>query len=215
MEQFIRYGEYVNCSTVLGPGRRFVLWVQGCCFSCKGCIGQSYQRVGGTPISPKKLAELICGIPGIEGLTVSGGEPFLQATALWKLLCILRERTSLNFIVYTGFTYEELLRREGAVRQYISMNELDCIVPLLGQIDLLIDGRYLQELDDGRSQVGSANQRILNLSGRISEETIERTYSMGQRKIEIFVKDKKIILCGVPDNGQRELWKKLKQEVQK
>ena len=215
MEQYIKYGEFINCSRVLGPGKRFILWVQGCCFSCEGCIAQSYRSADGKKIRPNELAEIICGTSNIEGLTISGGEPFLQASALLELLRLLKVKTNLNIVIYTGFLYEELLRGEGAAEQYIPDSERNCIVPLLEQTDLLIDGPYQKELDNGRSQVGSANQRVLNLSGNIPDEVIRRTYGSETRKIEIFFRNQNTILCGVPDEKQRKLWETMKREVLK
>ena len=73
---------------VLGPGLRAVVWVQGCPLRCKGCISPAWteSRVARL-VSPQELAaEVISNNPTIEGITISGGEPFLQPLGLAAFL---------------------------------------------------------------------------------------------------------------------------------
>ena len=104
----LRVSWYLPRTECLGPGVRFALWVQGCTRGCIGCIASALQDPqGGTFLSEDILASAILGTPDIDGVTVSGGEPFLQAEALGSLLHRIRsERPELGVIVYTGFTYE-------------------------------------------------------------------------------------------------------------
>lgn len=139
---------------VLGPGVRYVIWVQGCPFACPGClVPESWDARGGEAVSVKTLAREILKTPGIEGVTFSGGEPFAQAGALVELVDELEGR--LGLMSYTGFRYG-WLQRHGSVMQR----------ELLSLLDLLVDGRYRQELHGDLLWRGSSNQTIRLLTDR-------------------------------------------------
>ena len=88
--------------TKLGPGTRFVVWTQGCPRSCPGCMTAASQQMnGGFSADTKQLAEEILQ-SGRHGLTISGGEPFLQAKALADLIQEVRKKTDLGVMIYTG-----------------------------------------------------------------------------------------------------------------
>ena len=173
----------------LGPGSRFALWVQGCDRDCPGCVSSgSHDPAGGEEMSARSLAaEILASRP--DGITVSGGEPFLQAAALAELIGLVREREDLGVICYTGRTYEELRERDAAR-------------PLLEVIDLLIDGPYVQELDDGLPLRGSSNQRFVHLSERYAG--IERAYEGRERDCEAFWIPGGIGVAGIPSHGARQ-----------
>lgn len=134
----------------LGPFRRFCVWVQGCQRGCPGCVSPEAQPLdGGYQISVEELAGHIAAEPDIEGITVSGGEPYLQSESLCRLLGLLRAQRELGVIVYTGYLFEEV--REN---------------PLTQLCDAVIDGSYVRALDDGLSLRGSSNQRICFLTDR-------------------------------------------------
>jgi anaerobic ribonucleoside-triphosphate reductase activating protein len=125
-----------------------------------------------------------------DGVTISGGEPFLQAAALAEMLRILR----LDFgydtgvIVYTGFLLEEL-------------QQIPAMKPLLEQTDLLIDGPYVRELDDGRSLRGSSNQRIIPLTNRYNRPEILSLYGAEGRRTEYFWHGGSINCVGVDNHA--------------
>lgn len=158
----------------LGPGRRYCLWVQGCERQCPGCISEySRDPQGGYSMSIQALAlEIKLSRP--EGLTVSGGEPFLQAEALGELLQILKNdmNCSIGVIVYTGYTYTELQQMPSAQA-------------LLSHTDLLIDGPYIQELDDGLSLRGSSNQQVIPLTERYAKPEILSLYGQNKRTVQV------------------------------
>lgn len=157
--------------TVLGPGTRYVVWVQGCRRACPGCVAASSHREGaGRLISAGTLALDIC-LSGADGLTISGGEPFLQAEALAAMVRKVRQKRDLGVIVYTGYLYEEL--------QALPQAE-----PLLAVTDLLIDGPYIRELDDGKSLRGSSNQRVIPLTERYRDALT--LYGTAERKVQQF-----------------------------
>ncbi len=173
--------------TVLGPGHRYVLWVQGCGRSCPGCISpESHDKKAGKPIEAAALAWEIA-LSGAEGLTISGGEPFLQPEALAELVKELRAlRPDMGLIVYTGFTLEQLRQMPQAGA-------------FLDQIDLLIDGPYIRELNDGRGLRGSSNQRILPLTDKY--RALAEHWDTLPRQQQTFPHGIEIHRAGLPDGS--------------
>lgn len=170
---------------VLGPGVRYALWVQGCQRRCPGCTAPTaWNMREGQPIPTAALAWEIA-LSGAGGLTISGGEPFLQAEALGRMVEQIRSRRDMGVIVYTGFLYEELLGMDGARA-------------LLLWTDLLIDGPYIRELDDGRSLRGSSNQRVLPLTERYCGDLY--LYGAQGRPVEHFQHGIEIHDVGVADH---------------
>lgn len=149
---------FVEESLANGPGGpRAVVWTQGCQHACRGCQNPDTwdtERVVKLT-SPEELAERILANPHHTGVTYSGGEPFLQARGLAQVSRIIREKRGLTTVCYSGFTYEELTG-EGAP---------DAADDFLREIDLLIDGRYVEALKnpDPKAHIwrGSANQRLI------------------------------------------------------
>ncbi|MBQ2957457.1 MAG: radical SAM protein [Clostridia bacterium] len=134
----------------LGPYARFGVWVQGCGRHCPGCVTPDSQSMTeGKEEEVEALARRILQEPSLEGLTISGGEPFLQEEALCELIRTVRRFAPLGVILYTGYLYEEIASR-----------------PLAGLCDAIIDGPYVDELNDGGSMRGSANQRLILLTPR-------------------------------------------------
>ncbi len=142
--------------TVLGPGNRAVIWVQGCGFACQGCIvPESWNREGGEAVAILELATWILAQPEIEGITLSGGEPMLQASALVELIDTVRQVRDLGVMCYTGYRLEQL-QQQGTVSQQV----------LLQRLDLLIDGTYIQSQHGDLLWRGSTNQRLILLTQR-------------------------------------------------
>ena len=93
---------FIESTKTLGPFNRFALWTQGCNFSCVGCMTPDSQSLeGGVKISVEDMTQTILNTPNIEGITISGGEPFLQAKALYHLLSLVREKRDFGVIIYT------------------------------------------------------------------------------------------------------------------
>jgi anaerobic ribonucleoside-triphosphate reductase activating protein len=149
---------YVEESLANGPGGpRAVVWTQGCQHACSGC--QNFETWDTEKvvelISPETLAKRILSNPNHKGVTFSGGEPFLQAAGLARISRMIRQQRQLNTVCYSGFTYEELT---GPCAP-------DSAAEFLQEIDLLIDGRYVEALKspDPSAHIwrGSANQRLI------------------------------------------------------
>ena len=143
---------YVDESEVNGPGCRAVVWVQGCLRECPGCFNpESWSFEINQLMAVDTLVEKITSNPHNEGVTFSGGEPFWQAPALANLARKVKAK-GLNVISFTGFTLEKLQS------EYAPAGSQD----LLAQLDILIDGAYVQSLaiNSPDSPVSSSNQRV-------------------------------------------------------
>ena len=151
--------------TSLGPGNRAVLWVAGCARRCLECISPEMQepRAGkATPVE-KLVRHLVRLAVDLDGVTISGGEPFDQAPPLAELLRALRiERPLWNVIVYSGYTLAEI--RSDAAGW--AGNNSPPTASLLDYVDILIDGPYRKEVPSPHPLMGSGNQVIHYLSER-------------------------------------------------
>lgn len=138
-----------------GPGLRHVIWLQGCTLGCKGCFNPtSHASGGGRDVEIETLADqVIRESAGIEGITVSGGEPLQQASAVENLLRAVRAETALSVLLFTGYRLSEVR----AIPQGPAILEL---------IDVLIAGRYVPKRAVGRALLGSANQKRYFLTAR-------------------------------------------------
>ncbi|MGC9504357.1 4Fe-4S single cluster domain-containing protein [Baaleninema sp.] len=149
---------------VLGPGKRAVIWVQGCPFACPGCIvPESWDADSGETLPLHQLAAWILAQPHIEGITLSGGEPMMQAEALTQLIDNIRQQRDLGVMCYTGHRLETLQQRGTDPQRQ-----------LLQRVDLLVDGLYRQDQHDNRLWRGSRNQRLLLLTPRYRTAVAEQ-----------------------------------------
>lgn len=150
----------VNDSITDGPGIRFVLFLQGCPRSCKGCHNPQTQKIGcGTHCTSCQILEKIKSNPLLDGVTFSGGEPLIQAKELLPLAVEIK-KLNLNLAIYTGYTFEELEKVEGAFE-------------LLKVADVLIDGPFVEELRNYTLKFkGSSNQRIIDLKQTFKKNEI-------------------------------------------
>jgi anaerobic ribonucleoside-triphosphate reductase activating protein len=188
---------YIAKTGTLGPFLRFAIWVQGCPLRCPGCMTPAaLPNSGGELMAISQLAALIQNTPDIEGLTITGGEPFAQAAALVELIEQLKPIKELGVIVYSGYTLKKL--------QHLAACQPD-IAAFLSVIDLLIDGPYLAALNDGKSLRGSANQQIHNLTGRYAT-IMNDYYGQPKRPVEIQLGDNDIMLVGVPGEQTLKKW---------
>jgi len=186
-----------------GPGLRYVIWLQGCLRRCPGCINSDF-----IPLQLEKVVEvdfLIAGMAhyademtnrNFAGITLTGGEPIIQAAALIPLVRRVQE-SGLSVVCYTGYNYEELLDKEQD--------------PLIGEffkyIDILIDGEYKKDLPRGGVYCASSNQQVRFLTDRYSPGDIE-----GRPETAFALGKNGILFAGIlPQKTTDELARRLKK----
>lgn len=158
----IRINGLVNDSIVDGAGLRLAVFVQGCSHRCPGCHNPgTHDPMGGRVMDTDEIVQMLKENPLLDGLTLSGGEPFEQPGPC-LLLAEAAKGLGLSVWVYSGYTYEQLR----------GMTD-PAVAGLLAVCDVLVDGRFVlaqRSLDlDFR---GSGNQRLVDLrktreSGRV------------------------------------------------
>jgi anaerobic ribonucleoside-triphosphate reductase activating protein len=153
----VRIAGYYHDSLTEGPGRRSSVLFQYCPLKCKGCwTPQLHSKEAGELVSVEKLAGLLLDHNyERDGVSILGGEPFAQPEGLNALVKALRSKKCPHIVCYSGYTLERL--REEAARQ-------SAIGEVLGEIDVLIDGAYVESLSSGAGLwTGSGNQRVIDL----------------------------------------------------
>lgn len=132
--------------TTLGPGRRLGIWFQGCSLRCEGCISVDTWATAKTLIPIEQLMmKLSSYLPLIDGITISGGEPFDQFEALLAIVVQLRERTKVDILVYTGYGVENITDQLQQIKPYI---------------DVLISDPFQRQSSQTLRLRGSDNQRL-------------------------------------------------------
>ena len=145
-----------------GPGIRVSIFMQGCTFKCKNCFNkETWDFNGGEKFDEKIIEKVIklCSNPNIKGLSILGGEPLhpknIEGTTL--LAKTFKEKLPKKSIwVWTGFLYEDLKHKE-----------------IFSYIDVLVDGRYKDELHDPTLKYrGSSNQRVIDIKKTVKNKKI-------------------------------------------
>lgn len=149
----MRIAGFVQESIVDGEGFRLVVFCQGCPHHCPGCHNpQTHDFNGGWEVDTSEIVGMMDCNPLLDGITLSGGEPFCQVEECIALADAAHRR-GLNVWCYTGYTWEEIWKKLGR-------NEAD----LLRRVDVLVDGRFVKEqrtLD--LPWRGSKNQRLIDV----------------------------------------------------
>ena len=158
----IRLHAFEPCSRANGPGRRAVVWFQGCTLSCPGCFNPAtHDHTSGYAYDTEQLVSDILAISdNIEGVSFSGGEPLQQPQALFDLLQRLAASLP-SFLLFSGYTLPEIT-----------------VMPLgaeiLHHIDVLIAGRFDSSTHYGRGLLSSANQQMHVLTSRYTSSDLAR-----------------------------------------
>ncbi len=143
-------------------GLSLFVWVQGCPRRCPGCFNTAAQAQDGAAVQLTCAAVARLWRRSGGGLVLSGGEPFSQATDLARLCRLIRRMApETPVLTYTGYYLEELLGR--AESGWLE---------LLRQTDVLVDGPYQRGVPSDIALLGSGNQRIFFLSGRVARERL-------------------------------------------
>lgn len=181
-----------NCTEALGPGKRLAVWFHGCRRNCHGCIAAEMNASSDYECyTPEQLLERVRSVSGVEGVTVSGGEPFDQPREDLELFLHGVVNCGLTVMVYTGYLIEELENDLQAQR-------------LLSHVDILIDGPYRELEDHGELWRGSGNQRVHFLTGRYRDLEGSVMKKRG-RPVEVELgKGSSFAFSGIPPRGFRE-----------
>lgn len=166
---------------VLGPGKRIGIWFCGCPHKCKGCsnpeLWEFQERYKTSLNTIKELINRICVDNLVEGFTITGGDPFYQENELVELLGYLKTINE-DILVYTGYKKEEISPQS------------------LNDIAVLIDGKYIEELNFGHVLIGSDNQKV-----HILKSAYQKKYndyiSTTKNKIQNFTSTDGIISVGI------------------
>lgn len=154
----LRISGLIDDSIVDGPGLRLAVFVQGCPHACPGCHNpETHALEAGRMIGIEEILDKYKDNPLLDGVTFSGGEPFLQALPLARLAKMIHGFGG-TIITYTGYVFEDLAR---------GINIPSFAALLLEETDLLVDGPYIESLRSLDLEYrGSANQRLLDQEAR-------------------------------------------------
>lgn len=187
-------------TTRLGPGNRAAVWFQGCPFRCPNCIApDTLSAEGGSEMYVETLWQRIHAAGPFDGLTCSGGEPFAQPAALAALARKAKDH-GLNVIVFSGYKYAAL-RTKGS--------RDNAVAAALDAVDVLIDGIYVDHLNEDTGMRGSRNQGIHFLSDRLRDH---RSYFETYDKNAFELRPDALgdtALVGVPSKATGRLWQTL------
>jgi anaerobic ribonucleoside-triphosphate reductase activating protein len=155
-------GDYKPFVMVDGEGVRCSLYVSGCLFACEGCFNEAVWSFRyGTPYTAELEDRILADLaqPYVQGLTLLGGEPFLNTGVCLEVVGRMRRelgRTK-DLWAWSGYTFEELLA------------DSEDKLALLREVDVLVDGRFRQDLKDLRLQFrGSSNQRLIDVPASLA-----------------------------------------------
>lgn len=153
--------EIVEDTTVDGPGFRTSVYSSGCPHHCQGCHNpQSWNIENGHPVEVEEILKVILDDPFAD-VTFSGGDPMFQPQGFTELAKAIKQQSCKSIWCYTGYRFEELL--QNPVQK-----------ALLEQIDVLVDGRFIEALKDEELRFrGSSNQRIIDVQASLEKgETV-------------------------------------------
>lgn len=152
----IRLAAYLQPDSIVdGEGIRTVIWTQGCPHSCLGCHNpETHDINGGALVDLEEVYEIIDSLEGQDGITFSGGDPFMQPKECSEIAKYVKKK-GFNVWTYTGYTFEQLLA--------LSKSKTE-IMDFLKEIDVLVDGKFeLSKKSYNCIFRGSSNQRIIDI----------------------------------------------------
>lgn len=160
----LRIAGIINESIVDGPGIRLVVFTQGCRHNCPGCHNpHTHSFEGGTLVDIDDIINQVKNNPLLDGITLSGGEPFEQAEALSELAQRAKEM-GYNIMTYTGYTFEHIIENKDKIKGWDK---------LIGVTDILVDGRFeIAKKSMLLKFRGSQNQRIIDVKKSIDSKGV-------------------------------------------
>ena len=167
-----RVAGIVRHSLVNGPGIRLVVFLQGCTHRCTGCQNpDTWETAGGEETDTAGIEEIIGKTKLLDGITLSGGDPLLQAEAASDIASFAKS-LGLSVWCYTGWTFEAVLH--GKVKGAME---------LLKHVDVLVDGPFVESLKSDKCLYrGSTNQRLVDVEKSLAAgRAVEWTDNKGNR----------------------------------
>lgn len=159
----MNYAQIRKYDIANGPGVRTTIFLTGCTLNCKNCFNKEYQNFHFGKVFDEKAFEEVMDClsdANISGLSVLGGEPFDNLAGLREFITKVRANSEKDIWIYSGYTFEELLEKDGAM-------------DVLKNIDVLVDGRFVEDLKDLKLKFrGSSNQRIIDMKRTLEEDRI-------------------------------------------
>jgi anaerobic ribonucleoside-triphosphate reductase activating protein len=177
--------QYLPCSKANGPGKRSVVWVQGCDKRCINCCNEQFQEF--YKINPINIDELSNNIIkdyskySLRGITFSGGEPLhkLHKQAIQKLIKTLKDKINIDIMAFSGYSDEE-------IPDWSS-----------DYFDMIISGPYIEKLNSKKGIISSSNQKIIRYNNKF-DDISDNELINNERIIEINLdKDNNIIVSGL------------------
>jgi anaerobic ribonucleoside-triphosphate reductase activating protein len=177
--------------TVLGYGRRIGIWLQGCSIRCKKCVSQdTWEADGGAdlPVSDLLAWCQTKAKDGLDGITISGGEPFDQPLALVALLRELdrwrtQSRQTFDLLCYSGYPYAALQARHADI---------------LALLDVVIPEPYVDSLPEGGCWRGSENQTLVPLSPLAVARYGQPGDAIAEKTMQLAVENGRVWMIGIP-----------------
>jgi anaerobic ribonucleoside-triphosphate reductase activating protein len=186
----------------LGPGCRVAIWLQGCQIGCAGCINpELHNPDGGRRVEISSLVNTLSElVNSMDGITITGGEPFDQYRELMAFCAFFKKKTGKPVYVYSGYTLDELMAR----------------FPdkfFLTVIDLLNAGPYISDLNKNEHYRGSSNQKLYSfeangdaLNREITIKTMPFTHAIAKWSVGMGKKSG-LFLTGIPGKGDIQTMK--------
>lgn len=177
----------------LGPGDRLAIWIRGCKKRCFNCANPELQLFNpNSEVSMTVIKEMISKIDKkIDGITITGGEPFCQAKDLFEIITFMLEITD-DILIFTGYSKKEIydLNNDYAIR---------CIE----KATVVIYGEYVDELNDNHTPlIASSNQVIEFHNPKINNKYIN--YMNNGRIIENFYYNDNLISVGIHNSRRKK-----------
>lgn len=180
----MRVYHYDIVKDILGFGRRLIVWMSGCPFSCHGCIVENLQDINNGDVYKNFYDEIQPYLSEIDGITFSGGEPLYQSKELFYLLKLLPK--DLDKMLFTGYQKSEL-----------NSMQLKCY----HKFDLVIEDRFdINKMGDFLWR-GSKNQKISSPTNKYHKELIKSLYKAKSAGLEVKVTKNELIFYGIPTNN--------------
>lgn len=169
----------------LGYGNRIGIWTIGCNHHCEKCSNPELWKFDQSKdISIGRIMNCVRQAKDADGVTITGGDPFEQTEGLHQLVKELKDYGIKDILVYSGYTIEEIQAKGQLERE------------ILKEIGVLVDGRYIDSLNDNKSFRGSSNQAIHVLNAELTGRYAGA--ENWERKTQIVINQNQIQAIGLP-----------------